>query len=146
MFKNSLDDNQRENANQLCESVLKVTGIDVKTKTKKRSVVEARAIAYNILRENLKLSYQQIGTFFNKNHATVIHSLNELPYMVKFNKQLENIYLDILLDWMGGDKKIFFNDPKIECEFLRNQNMLLNLEIKRLKQRLSKYEITRVQV
>ena len=66
--------------------------------------------------------------------------------MVKFNKQLENIYLDILLDWMGGDKKIFFNDPKIECEFLRNQNMLLNLEIKRLKQRLSKYEITRVQV
>ena len=60
MFKNSLDDNQRKNANQLCESVLKVTGIDVKNKTKKRPVVEARAIAYNILRENLKLSYQQI--------------------------------------------------------------------------------------
>ena len=51
--------------------------IDVDFKTRKDLYVKARAICYKILRDECLLTYDFIGQQFQKNHATVLHALNE---------------------------------------------------------------------
>ena len=76
--------------------------IDIHLNSRKEEYILARAVCYSILRDCLNMTYQQIAKVFNKNHATVIHAYNELPYMIKYNKSLADKKVELLKNW--GDK------------------------------------------
>tara|TARA_R100000329_G_scaffold151490_1_gene147927 strand:+ start:9651 stop:10055 length:405 start_codon:yes stop_codon:yes gene_type:complete len=58
-------------------------GLDITEKTRKFEYVFARACYYYLCRKFGGFSYSKIGMSVNKNHATVLHGLKELPYMIK---------------------------------------------------------------
>lgn len=72
------------------EKYLKVVnkhfGLDITEKTRKFEFVFARACYYYLCRKFGGFSFSKIGKSVNKNHATVLHSLKELPYMIKHDE------------------------------------------------------------
>ena len=60
--------------------------VNVDMPTRKYRYIKARAICYKILRDQNNMSYQSIGRFFSKTHATIIHSIKEFDAMIKYDK------------------------------------------------------------
>ena len=103
--------------------------LDVDRRSRKHEYVVARAMCYKILKEECNMSVTYIGRRFNKNHATIMHSLKEFPYMVKYDPTLNEIYNKILKKWVQEADKfvdIMPKDIKKELIELREKNNLLN--------------------
>lgn len=115
---------------RLKEIVLFETGIDVNKNSRKAIVVETRALYFKLLKEyNVTLTLEQIGETVNKNHATVIHSLRKYDMYEKYNSDLK--YLKKIIR-----KQIDENNLKDT-----NDNQLLKLKIKKLKNNIDSLEL-----
>ena len=66
--------------------------LDVDRRSRKHEYVVARAMCYKILKEECNMSVTYIGRRFNKNHATIMHSLKEFPYIEKYDQTINEIY------------------------------------------------------
>jgi len=88
----------------IIKKVSEITGIrvsELKGKSKKRTIVEARQIAMVLIRKTGK-SQEITGAYFNRDHATVAHA----EYCVKevapkdedFQKLIDKIHLEIELN------------------------------------------------
>ena len=91
-------------ANQIVEEVCKrycVRKHDVFSRDRHRDVVRVRSILHNLLHENYNISLSSIGRFFNQDHTTVMHSIN--------NKKNKNTV------W-GEEKTIWQEYEKIKQE------------------------------
>jgi chromosomal replication initiator protein len=90
------------------EQIIKLIGIleevpdDYATqKNKKIEIVTARQIAITLIKCNIRLSLNDIGYLFNKNHATIIHShkvidnllATDKEFRIKFNNYLKYLNL-----------------------------------------------------
>ena len=62
-------------------------GIDLGLKCRQTIYIEARALYYYLCRNLGRYSLNKIAQSLDKNHATVMHALAELPYMRKFNSK-----------------------------------------------------------
>ncbi len=62
---------------------------DIRKDTRLAEVVDARKIAYYILRKKYDLSYGSIGKLFNKNHATVMHNFKSIEGLLKYDAVFE---------------------------------------------------------
>ena len=56
---------------------------DPMKETREREVVYARMIMYKVLHSFHKHTYTRIGRMFGKNHATVLHSINQFDNMIR---------------------------------------------------------------
>ena len=114
--------------------------IDIHVNSRKEEYILARAVCYSILRDCLNMTYQQIAKVFNKNHATVIHAYNELPYMIKYNKSLAEKKVELLKNW--GDKYHIkrYTKRSEQIKDLQDRIFLLNLEVKLLTQQVKRLE------
>lgn len=81
--------------NSLVEFVKQVVGkyydVDPKLleiKTRKREVVLARQVCMYLIVKNSKISLKMIGNYFNKDHATVIHSNTVIKNYLDWDKDL----------------------------------------------------------
>jgi len=112
-------------------------GIDLTLKNRQTIYVQARAIYYFLCKEFTGFTIVKIAESLGKNHATVLHSLKEIPYMrkfdAKFNKNFYELY-EIAKDL--NQEKI--NELTIEELVLQFNKLQLDYQI--LKTRLSKYE------
>jgi hypothetical protein len=52
-----------------------VYGIDIKEKTRKRAYSDGRALFCHIVRKKTNFTYQCIGDYLNKDHATVMYAV-----------------------------------------------------------------------
>ena len=105
------------------------TGVNVEIVSRKRNFVEARAMYYKLLRDVSNMTLQAIGNTVNKDHATIIHSLNSVDDWMKYDRKLADRYKNIL----------YAIDKIDETDFnsLRYENIMLNLKIDELTKRLS---------
>ena len=125
----SLSKEKRKQAEHLIEIINKAFCCDIKKKCRQTKYVNARALAYVLLRKILNLSYEQIGFVFNRNHATVMHGVKEWPYMVKFNKDLAIIYDEVVASLTeSGDSEHYMNCEE-QIIFLRKQINSLTLQL-----------------
>lgn len=79
-----------------------MSGIDVFENSRKRYIVEARALLVYILREVHGLTYFQIRDYFRSkgkafDHSTALHAYNNYPMYCKYNPRL-NVWFETLLD------------------------------------------------
>jgi|TARA_R110000796_G_C14393148_1_gene416679 hypothetical protein len=112
------------------------------SKDRKRIYVFGRAILYDILRKHLNMTLSDIAKVFNKNHATVLHSLKQLPFLLKFDKNLAYSYNNIMYNWLGNvDNSVPVSDEELKTriKYLINQNKMLNLKVDDLNLQLSHY-------
>lgn len=54
-------------------------------KSRQRDISDARKIAFRLLRDVSRLTLVQIGKIFNKDHSTVVHSLNAYDEFYQFD-------------------------------------------------------------
>jgi len=78
--------------------VSNVTGLDITSKCRDSDHVNARAIYYDIAYTKLKLgSLASIGKSVNRDHATVLHSINNVfPDLKRYYRQSYDQYKEIL--------------------------------------------------
>ncbi len=137
--------NRNENSiNHIILIINEELGINLKeyTKKRKRVYVFGRAILYDILRKHFNMTLSDIAKVFNKNHATVLHSLKQLPFLLKFDQNLAFSYNNIMYDWLGNvDNSVDVSDKELKTriKYLINQNKMLNLEVDELNIKLSNY-------
>jgi len=60
------------------------------TNSRERQNVYKRFYMFAYLRKTYGYSYQKIGCLFNRNHATIIHGINEYEYFKK-----DKMFLDL---------------------------------------------------
>ena len=115
---------------RLKEIILKETDIDVSKNSRKHNIIEARALYFYLVKHfKPKMTLQEIAESVNKNHATVIHSLNNYEMYEKFNRDLRSLR-NIIVNQM--DEENILNTENI------NE---LRLEIKKKNLRVSELEI-----
>jgi hypothetical protein len=115
---------------RLKEIILKETDIDVSKNSRKHNIIEARALYFYLVKHfKPKMTLQEIAESVNKNHATVIHSLNNYEMYEKFNRDLRSL------------RNIIVNQMDEENILNTEDNEELRLEIKKNKLRVSELEI-----
>jgi hypothetical protein len=82
---------------QLKKVIQEITGVDINEVSRKREIIEARAVYYKILKQiDKKKSLKSIGASVGKDHATVLHSLNNYDMFEQFNPTLKLFRKQIL--------------------------------------------------
>ncbi len=82
-------------------------------KTRTRSVVKARQVSMYIIREITGKPFQEVGRYFNLDHATVLHSVKTVKNEMSTNKDLKNEVLILIFKCKQLKNKL----AKIDSEF-----------------------------
>ena len=69
--------------------IQKISGIDPFIRTRKREVVESRALYIHLLYKYHKKRPYHIAKVIGLNHATILHSLKNFDIYVRFNPKLK---------------------------------------------------------
>lgn len=110
--------------------------IDIRDTSRKRDYVFGRAIAYTIMRVNMSLTLEQIAKVFNKNHASIVHSLKELPYILKYNSDFKELHDTIVYNWLENVNNytpVSGVELKTRLKTMIKRNKSLHLEVESLK-------------
>jgi hypothetical protein len=67
----------------------------IQSKSRVRLIVDARRLYCGILRNIFRLTFQEIGDMLNKNHATILHNINQHDTFVKILKSYKKNYEEI---------------------------------------------------
>ena len=118
----------------------RVFQIDIHLNSRKEQYILARAVCYSILRDCLNMTYQEIAKDFYKNHATVIHAYNELPYMIKYNKSLAEKKVELLKKWGENYHLKRYTKRSEQIKDLQDRIFLLNLESRLLQKQLNELQ------
>ena len=95
-----------------------VCKVDPMKKTRRREVVYARMIMYKILKSFHKHTTTAIGKMFGKNHATILHSINQFDNMVIYDDWLSNRFHCVMSEYT---KEISLQNEAIADVHLRNK-------------------------
>lgn len=92
---------------KIAEVIKDLHNIDIFENTRKRAVVEMRAVANTYMRNHNKMRLMEIVEAYAQNnfstaHCTVIYSINTYEQHAKYNKQLE-----LTMKALLGDNKLF---------------------------------------
>lgn len=123
--------------------VSSVTGVDIFDTSRKREIIQARAMCYKIMRDEMFFSLKFIGDQFGKNHATVMHGLKEFPYMLKFDSVMAEQYGEVLSIWLENSEEYVEFDPiklKNIIKDLQDDNNLLNLRLTEVQEELKTFK------
>lgn len=116
---------------QIQQYVENQTGLDLSNKSRERNYAYARAIYFYLCRQYTRNTTTQIGKSLGKNHATVLHAINNIiPTVLKYDKALASV----CLDFKGGEveyidvrkRKIDLIDENVK---LKTKNALLKNKI-----------------
>lgn len=116
---------QRNKIQSLAKNIVKKHfGIDIENNTRKREYILARSMYYKLLRENTKMSFQEIANIFKKDHATVLHSIKQLNGYMEYDVTLRADYAAIhstFLDAIDNDLLDKYNgeNPETTPEYLK---------------------------
>jgi|TARA_R110000787_G_scaffold282334_1_gene394144 hypothetical protein len=122
--------------NSLIGIVEDVLGVNPTYKTRKVEYIQARAICYYIMRNEMNMTFQFIGSQFNMNHATVMASLCNFKNEVEVDASFRNNYRKILQVWKSESKEYIELDPILLKKTVNNlvkSNKLLSLELEELQ-------------
>ena len=72
-----------------------LTVLDIRGKKRTQSIAIARQIAMYLSTQYTRLSTNQIGKYFNKEHATIIHAANKIKKCMNDDKKLKSEVINI---------------------------------------------------
>lgn len=115
--------------------------IDITEKTRRFDYVFARACYYKLCRDIGGFSYSSIARSIKKNHATILHGLKELPFMIKYNSGLLKKYNSLMRKFntdMCEQNKIGLDQLVQDYNFLLLENDALKTKIFELEELIYK--------
>jgi len=120
---------------RLKEIIREETSIDVNQDTRKREVVEVRALYCNLVKHlQPKSTMQYIGDSVNRNHSSILHLLKTYPTIESYNPAMKRLKLKILS---------YFEPSEVIAEDTANDLLIkkirdLNFKVSELEEQLSK--------
>lgn len=116
-------------------------GIVLTRNTRQREYVEARALYFKLCRDFTSKSWFDIGKTLDKNHATVIHAVNNVyPVASLDNKRLKHLY-NVFEKSSESDSSLEASeDPYEENTRLRSEIIRLNLLNNEIKESMTKQQ------
>lgn len=111
--------------------------ISINRNTRQRSYVLARSIFYKVLRDNTKMSFQEIASIFKKNHATVLHSIKQLEGYMEYDSSLRIDYITINRMFLDSIDKIL-TEKFVDVEFDNPQYIDLLTSFNEIKNKYNK--------
>ena len=117
-----------EKLDEIYEYVNSIYGIDIKDPTRKREYTEARALFYLLARNLTHFTYQIIGQYVNKDHASVIYGFKNITHHLDKELIAESLKRFGLTDQMPTDTISYLKDKtkKLE-EQLNEKKKILSL-------------------
>ena len=112
-------------------------GISINRKNRQRRYVLARSIFYKLLRDNTKMSFQEIANTFNKNHATVLHSIKQFEGYMEYDSSLRIDYITINRMFLDSVDKIL-TEKFVDAESDNPQYIELLTSFNELKNKYDK--------
>ena len=85
--------------NKIKEIINKELKVDISEQSRKREIIEARALYFYLTRKVYKRTMESIASDFDMNHATVVHALKQFPIYETYNQKLcdcKNLILHLL--------------------------------------------------
>lgn len=118
----------------ILKTCIETLELDLTSKTKTEDLVIGRAIYYTIARKLVdKCTLKELGQLVNKNHSTVIHSLNILDGFLR-DKRVFSLYQKCVYNCR--------NELKVETFFHEQNTNYLHDEITRLSEKCNTMELT----
>lgn len=108
-------------------------GLDLKKNTRKRVYIYARACFFMLTRKYTYCSLEQIGSYLNKHHATVMHGMREFEYMVKYEPTLGDTYAVIEQRFLNRMDDEVVEQEESAVEVLKMRLSILEAELKKLR-------------
>ena len=69
----------------------KISEADFLSSSRKKELVYARQLTWYIMKNNLNLTYQRIGSIFGgKDHSTIMHAYDKIAENIKLDPNLES--------------------------------------------------------
>ena len=125
---------------ELKKVIKEITGVDINEVSRKREIIEARAVYYKILKQiDKKKSLKSIGASVGKDHATVLHSLKNYDMFEQFNPTLKLFKKQILqrLNYVKPEDILDISKDEY-IQSLQLDIMKLNDEIENLQETINK--------
>jgi len=127
-----------------------VWGVDIRNETRRIPFPQARSCFYKLAKTQTKRPLMYIGSYLDKDHATVIHALNKFEaYQLTpdFNKKYDNCiknYEDLLGE--SNELKEFYIESDIDFDTinrvleLQTENKALKIQNKQIVNKLVYFE------
>ena len=125
---------------QLKKVIQEITGVDINEVSRKREIIEARAVYYKILKQiDKNKTLKSIGASVGKDHATVLHSLKNYDMFEQFNPTLKLFRKQILqrLNYASPEQILDMSKEQL-IDSLQLDIMKLNDEIINLQETINK--------
>jgi hypothetical protein len=135
---------------ELKKVIQEITGVDINEVSRKREIIEARAVYYKILKQiDKKKSLKSIGASVGKDHATVLHSLNNYDMFEQFNPTLKIFRKQILqrLNYASAEQILDMSKDEyiqsLQIDIMKLTDEIANLQetITNLQKPRNKYKI-----
>jgi hypothetical protein len=84
-------------------------GFKICNKSRKRPIVEARMMYAKLMKRYTRCSLSEIGRYIEKDHATVIHYLDNFTWLKKTDQGFSTKF-DLLTDMYEDFRKAWFDD------------------------------------
>ena len=106
-----------------------VTGMNIKRNDRKRDVVIARYIYFNLAKELTGKTMTSIGKVVGRNHATVLHGIRVLNDWIETSREVRDIYTRVKDQLVSETDDNGFNNTVAYYweENKRLNNVILNL-------------------
>lgn len=117
---------------KLLKDIITITGIDISKQSRRREVVEIKAIFCNILRQQ-NFTLQNIGDTINMKHCSIIHLLKvyeiicDLPHIRRIENKLKLLNEGFNFEYLDYQNKI--DELKLENEQLKEKVKLNNNDL-----------------
>ena len=84
-------------------------GFKISNKSRKRPMVEARMMYAKLMKRYTRSSLSDIGRYIEKDHATIIHYLDNFTWLKKTDQSFSSKF-DLLTDMYEDFRKAWFDD------------------------------------
>ena len=108
----------------------------IESKSRVRVVVDARRLYCGILRNIFRLTFQEIGDILDKNHATIIHNIQQHDAFVRILKSYKKNYDEIERTMLLDDN--YYIHEVVEVERKMNE---LSIRLKDLIEKKNEYKL-----
>ena len=117
---------------KLLKDITTITGIDISKQSRRREIVEIKAIFCNILRQQ-NFTLQSIGDTINMKHCSIIHLLkvyeiiSDMPHIRRIENKLKLLNEGFDFQYLDYQNKI--DELRLENEKLKEKISLKNKDL-----------------
>ena len=112
-------------------------GFKICNKSRKRPIVEARMMYSRLMKHYTRCSLSEIGRYIDKDHATIIHYLDNFSWLKKTDQGFSSKY-DLLLDMYEDFRKVWFDDAVYDD---KKKIKFLEAALDKVTEERNKYEL-----